>query len=199
MQRKGICACCYTFHCFNQTKHDILAITFSCSEAHSGSESQQHRHMMSLIDWMSDTRSQGYPDLQSLVECRQHMWGICLVQLCYITEVSPFIEGLHGNVFQDESTADHEDGSSQADGTCTAKIEAVGLVTPGAALDEVNHNYRGSCIQGAVHGAHGCSQDTGDDYPSDTCTSPFCSLRVAMMVKSQQLCCGQVVLTAWGC
>ncbi len=95
-------------------------------------------------------------------------------KMCFeIEKSSPLIEGLHGKVLQDESTADHEGGSSQADGTCASKIEAVCLVAPGAALDEVNHNHRGGCIQGAVHGAHCCSQDTRDDHPGNTCTSPL--------------------------
>ena len=59
-----------------------------------------------------------------------------------MAEISPLIEGLHGNILQDESTADHEGGSSQADGTCAAKVEAVSPVAAGAALDEVNHNHR---------------------------------------------------------
>ena len=35
-------------------------------------------HAFSLIDWISDTRSQGYTDLQSLVKCLDHR-GIVLV------------------------------------------------------------------------------------------------------------------------
>ena len=124
-----------------------------------------------LVYWLGPSVS-GNEGLSLAFIRSQDQTLVCYSNLC-IRCISPFIEGLHGNVLQDESTADHEGGSSQADGTSAAKIEAVGLVTPGAALDEVDHNHRGGCIQGAVHSAHGCSQDTRDDYPSHTCTSPL--------------------------
>lgn len=73
---------------------------------------------------------------------------------------SPFIQGLHGHVLQDESTGDHEDGGGQADPAGTAQVEAVRLVTPCAALDEVDDDHRGGGIQRAVHGAHCCGQHT---------------------------------------
>ena len=73
---------------------------------------------------------------------------------------SPFIEGLHGEVLQQEGAADHEGGGSQADKACTAQVEPVGLVGQQAALDEVNDHNRRRGIEAAVHGAHCCCQDS---------------------------------------
>jgi hypothetical protein len=37
---------------------------------------------LSMIDWISDTRSQGYTNLQSLVECLNHRDIVSAIPLC---------------------------------------------------------------------------------------------------------------------